>query len=71
MKKKLEAYSETLFHLITFRYRQYVDSKSMIGIEYDSFMILSCIGAHHLTHNTSRGADWDSVWVQTLSLIHI
>ena len=65
MKKKLEAYSETLFHLITFRYRQYVDSKSMIGIEYDSFMILSCIGAHHLTHNTSRGADWDSVWVQT------
>jgi hypothetical protein len=65
MKKNLEAYSETLFHLITFRYRQYVDSKSMIGIEYDSFMILSCIGAHHLTHNTSRGADWDSVWVQT------
>ena len=65
MKKKLEAYSETLFHLITFRYRQYVDSKSMIGIEYDTFMILSCIGAHHLTHNTSRGADWDSVWVQT------
>ena len=67
MKKKLEAYSETLFHLITFRYRQYVDSKSMIGIEYDSFMILSCIGVHHLTHNTSRGADWDDVWAQTRS----
>ena len=65
MKKKLEAYSETLFHLITFRCRQYIDSKSMIGIDYDTFMILSCIGAHHLTHNTSRGADWDSVWLQT------
>ena len=65
MKKKLEAYSETLFHLITFRCRQYIDSKSMIGIDYDTFMILSCIGAHHLTHNTSKGADWDSVWIQT------
>ena len=65
MKKKLEAYSETLFHLITFRCRQYIDSKSMIGIDYDTFMILSCIGSHHLTHNTSRGADWDSVWIQT------
>ena len=67
MKKKLDtySYSETLFHLITFRCRQYVDSKSMIGIDYDSFMILSCIGAHHLTHNTTKGADWDSVWTQT------
>ena len=37
----------------------------MIGIDYDSFMILSCIGAHHLTHNTTKGADWDSVWTQT------
>ena len=69
MKKKLDtySYSETLFHLITFRCRQYVDSKSMIGIDYDSFMILSCVGAHHLTHNTSKGADWDSVWIQTRS----
>ena len=67
MKKKLDthSYSETLFHLITFRCRQYIDSKSMIGIDYDTFMILSCIGAHHLTHNTSKGADWDSVWVQS------
>ena len=37
----------------------------MIGIDYDTFMILSCIGAHHLTQNTSKGADWDSVWVQS------
>ena len=65
MKKKLEAYSETLFHLINFRCRQYIDSKSMIGIDYDTFMILSCIGAHYLKHNTSRDADWDSVWLQT------
>ena len=65
MKNKLESYGETLFHLITFRCRQYTDSKSMIGIDYDSFMILSCVGAHHLTHNTSKGADWDSVWIQT------
>ena len=27
MKKKIEAYSETLFHLIKFRCRQYRDSK--------------------------------------------
>jgi len=70
MKKKLDNtynYSETLFHLITFRCRQYIDSKSMIGVDYDTFMILSCIGSHHLTHNTTRGADWDSVWLQSRS----
>ena len=52
MKKKLDKYSETLFHLINFRCEQYRDSKSMIGIDYDSFMIVSCIGAHYLKNNT-------------------
>ena len=39
MKKNLDSYSETLFHLINFRNNQYKDSKSMIGIDYDSFII--------------------------------
>ena len=65
MKKKLDSYSETLYHLITFRCRQYVDSRLMIGIDYDTFMILSCVGSHYLTHNTTKGSDWDSVWLQT------
>ena len=67
MKKNLDSYSETLFHLINFRNNQYKDSKSMIGIDYDSFIIISTIGAHFLTHNTKNGSDWDSVWEQTRS----
>ena len=39
----------------------------MIGIDYDSFIIISTIGAHFLTHNTKNGSDWDSVWEQTRS----
>ena len=39
----------------------------MIGIDYDSFIIVSTIGAHFLTHNTKNGSDWDSVWEQTRS----
>ena len=67
MKKKLDAYGEILFHLINFRCRQYRDSRSMIGIDYDSFMIVSCIGAHYLKHNTPEGSNWDSVWENTRS----
>ena len=67
MKKKIEAYSETLFHLIKFRCRQYRDSKKMIGIDYDSFMIISCIGAYYLRNNTTEGVNWDSVWELTRS----
>ena len=67
MKKKIEAYSETLFHLIKFRCRQYRDSKKMIGIDYDSFMIISCIGAYYLRNNTTEGLNWDSVWELTRS----
>ena len=67
MKKRLDAYSETLFHLIKFRCRQYRDSKKMIGIDYDSFMIISCIGAHYLRNNTDEGLNWDSVWELTRS----
>ena len=67
MKKKLDKYSETLFHLINFRCEQYRDSKSMIGIDYDSFMIVSCIGAHYLKNNTEDGSTWDSVWESTRS----
>ena len=67
MKKKSDSYSETLFHLINFRCRQYVDSRKMLGIDFDSFMIVSCIGSHYLTNNTPKGADWDDVWAQTRS----
>ena len=67
MKKKIEAYSETLFHLIKFRCRQYRDSKKMIGIDYDSFMIISCIGAYNLRNNNTEGLNWDSVQELTRS----
>ena len=65
MKKNLDSYSETLFHLINFRNRQFRDSRSMIGIDYESFIIISTIGAHYLTHNTKQGSNWDSVWENT------
>ena len=45
MKKNLDYYSETLFHLINFRNKQFRDSRSMIGIDYESFIIISTIGA--------------------------
>ena len=67
MAKKLDTYGETLFNLINFRGRIYVESKRMIGIDYDSFMILSCIGAHYLKNNTAKGLNWDSVWELTRS----
>ena len=41
MKKNLDSYSETLFHLINFRNKQFRDSRSMIGIDYESFIIIS------------------------------
>ena len=65
MKKNLDSYSETLFHLINFRNRQFRDSRSMIGIDYESFIIISTVGAHYLTHNTKQGSSWDSVWENT------
>ena len=67
MKKKIDYYSETLFHLINFRFSQYRDSKKMIGIDYDSFIIISCIGSHYLRNNTIEASNWDSVWEQTRS----
>ena len=65
MKKDLDSYSETLFHLINFRCKQFRESRSMIGIDYDSFLICSAIGAHFLKHNTKEGDSWDAVWEAT------
>ena len=65
MKRNLDSYGETLFHLINFRTRQFRDSRVMIGIDYESFIILSTIGAHYLSHNTKQGSNWDSVWETT------
>ena len=62
MKKKLAAYSETLYHLINFRTEQFQQSKAMIGIDYESFMILSVMGAHYLKNNNKLANNWDQVW---------
>jgi predicted transcriptional regulator len=62
MIKKVAAYSEILYHLINFRTEQFQQLKKMIGIDYDSFMILSVMGSHYLKHNNKLGEDWDTVW---------
>jgi len=62
MTKKVAAYSEIVYHLINFRTEQFQQLKKMVGIDYDSFMILSVMGSHYLKHNNKLGADWDDVW---------
>ena len=62
MINKIAAYSEILYHLINFRTEQFQQLKKMVGIDYDSFMILSVMGSHYLKHNNKLGADWDEVW---------
>ena len=62
MIKKVAAYSEILYHLINFRTEQFQQLKKMVGIDYNSFMILSVSGAHYLKHNNKLGSDWDTVW---------
>ena len=69
MKKNLDKYGEILYHLINFRLEQYKDSKSMIGLDFDSFMIISCIGRHYLRFKIKEGSNWDSVWEQSRSKI--
>ena len=62
MTKKVAAYSEILYHLINFRTDQFQQLKKMLGIDYDSFMILSVMGAHYLKHGDNLGSDWEAVW---------
>ena len=62
MTKRVAAYSEILYHLINFRTEQFQQLKKMVGIDYDSFMIISVMGAHYLKHNNKLGSDWDAVW---------
>ena len=62
MIKKVAAYSEILYHLINFRTEQFQQLKKLVGIDYDSFMILSVMGSHYLKHNNKLGEDWDTVW---------
>ena len=62
MTKKVAAYSEILYHLINFRTDQFQQLKKMLGIDYDSFMILSVMGAHYLKHRDKLGSDWEDVW---------
>ena len=62
MSKKLHKYAETLYHLINFRLSQFIQSRSMLKMDYDTFMIVSCIGAHALKNNIKAIDDWESVW---------
>ena len=62
MSKKLHKYAETLYHLINFRLSQFMQSRSMLKMDYDTFMIVSCIGAHALKNNIKAIDDWESVW---------
>ena len=62
MSKKLHKYAETLYHLINFRLSQFKQSRSMLKMDYDTFMIVSCIGAHALKNNIKAKDDWESVW---------
>ena len=62
MSKKLHKYAETLYHLINFRLSQFTQSRSMLKMDYDTFMIVSCIGAHALKNNIKAIDDWESVW---------
>ena len=62
MSKKLHKYAETLYHLINFRLSQFIQSRSMLKMDYDTFMIVSCIGAHALKANIKNKDDWESVW---------
>ena len=62
MTKKVAAYSEILYHLINFRTDQFQQLKKMLGIDYDSFMILSVMGAHYLKHSDKLGSDWEAIW---------
>ena len=62
MSKKLHKYAETLYHLINFRLSQFTQSRSMLKMDYDTFMIVSCIGAHALKANIKNKDDWESVW---------
>ena len=67
MSKKLHKYAETLYHLINFRLSQFMQSRSMLKMDYDTFMIVSCIGAHALKNNIKAIDDWESVWEITRS----
>ena len=62
MTKKVAAYSEILYHLINFRTEQFQQLKKVVGIDYDSFMILSVMGGHYLKHSDKLGSDWEAVW---------
>ena len=67
MKKNLDKYGEILYHLINFRLEQFKDSKSMIGLDFETFMIMSCIGSHYIRTKTKEGSNWDFIWEQTRS----
>tara|TARA_B110000444_G_C18515875_1_gene444368 strand:- start:77 stop:571 length:495 start_codon:yes stop_codon:yes gene_type:complete len=65
MKKKiLSTYHETLYHLIMFRINQFTTSRSVLKMDYDSFMICSAVASHINFQNLKKNnhLDWDESW---------
>ena len=63
-KKVLTAHNEALYHLINFRISQFTSSKTILKMDYISFMICSVVGSHILYKNMlkSKNVDWDEHW---------
>ena len=60
----LSTYHETLYHLIMFRINQFTSSKSILNIDYESFMICSTIASHINYQNLKKKKqlDWNESW---------
>jgi hypothetical protein len=63
-KKNFSTYHETLYHLIMFRIQQFTNSKELLKIDYDSFMICSTVASHINYNNLKKNnnLDWDESW---------
>ena len=65
MKKKvLSSYNETLYNLIMFRINQFTNSRTILKMDYDSFMICSTVASHINYQNLKKNSklDWDESW---------
>jgi predicted transcriptional regulator len=65
MKKKiLVTYHEMLYQLITFRISEFTNSKKILNMDYESFMICSVVAAHFNYNNLkeNKKIDWEESW---------
>ena len=70
MKKKvLPSYNETLYNLIMFRINQFTNSRTILKMDYDSFMICSTVASHINYQNLKKNSklDWDESWAMARS----